>query len=184
MTYQPDFDHEEDIVLSELVTPDMANHHGTLFGGDLLALIDKAAYVAAARHCRKSCVTASIDQVNFLEPVPIGELVVLHARVVFTGKSSMTVEVLTTAEDLEDGTVRTVNTSYATLVALEDGHPAAVPQIKCTSPEHRRSCLRAAMRRRVALEHRSTIRGISKLIETLSDEEVAQRLNNEHFTPS
>lgn len=175
---------DEDIVVSELVTPDMANHHGTLFGGDLLALIDKAAYVAAARHCRKACVTASIDQVNFLEPVPIGELVVLHARVVLTGHSSMTVEVITTAEELASGTIRTVNTSYATLVALQDGKPAPVPAVNCMSPEHRRSCLRAAMRRKTALEHRAAIRKISRMIETMSDEEVSARLAGENFSLS
>src|SRR5277367_1177501 len=87
----------------ELIFPEQANHYGTLFGGNALSLMGKAAFVAATRHARCSVVMATSDKVQFHEPVRVGELVELTARVERVGRSSMTVAVEVMAETLVTG---------------------------------------------------------------------------------
>ena len=77
--------------LIEMVFPEQTNHYGTLFGGQALALMDKAAFVVASRYARRNVVTASSEKVDFHVPVRQGQLVELHPRVVATGRTSMTV---------------------------------------------------------------------------------------------
>jgi len=86
----------------EMVFPDHTNHLGTLFGGQALAWMDKAAFIAASRYSRRSVVTARSEQVDFRVPVRQGQLVEVIARVVQVGRSSMQVEVELFAEDLLD----------------------------------------------------------------------------------
>ncbi len=87
----------------EMVFPDHTNHLGTLFGGQALAWMDKAAFIAASRYSRRSVVTARSEQVDFRMPVRQGQLVEVIARVAEVGRSSMQVEVELYAEDLLDG---------------------------------------------------------------------------------
>lgn len=75
----------------EIVFPDLANHYGTLFGGNALSLMGKAAFVAATRHARRNVVMATSDKIEFHEPIRVGELIELIARVDRVGRSSMTV---------------------------------------------------------------------------------------------
>src|SRR5215469_16362169 len=77
----------------EMVFPDHTNHYGTLFGGQALALMDKAAFIVASRYARRTVVTASSEKCDFHVPVRQGQLIELHARIVATGRTSMTVEV-------------------------------------------------------------------------------------------
>lgn len=83
----------ETLRLTELVLPLQANHYGTLFGPEALAILGKAAYLAAARFCSQSVVMAGGSKIDLLAPVPVGSLLQLQARVVRVGRSSMTVEV-------------------------------------------------------------------------------------------
>ena len=87
----------------EMVFPGRTNHYGTLFGGQALALMDKAAFIAASRFSRRHMVTASSEKVDFSVPVRVGQLVELLARVIGTGRTSMTVEVSLFSEDLLSG---------------------------------------------------------------------------------
>ena len=121
--------------LSELVTPQMANFHGSLFGGALLALVDKAAYVCATRYCGSTCVTAGFDRVAFLQPVCIGELLQVHARVVSTGRTSVTVRIDVDAETIESGNHRRVFSCSVAMVAIREGVPIPVPGLVCESTE-------------------------------------------------
>src|SRR3954451_9050500 len=89
--------------LIEMVFPEQTNHYGTLFGGQALALMDKAAFIAASRYARSTVVTGSSERVAFHGPVRQGHLVELIARVVATGRTSMTVEVDLFAENLLTG---------------------------------------------------------------------------------
>ncbi|HVJ88444.1 MAG TPA: acyl-CoA thioesterase, partial [Labilithrix sp.] len=86
--------------LIEMVFPEQTNHYGTLFGGQALALMDKAAFIVASRYARRTVVTASSERVDFHVPVRQGQLVELVARVVATGNTSLSVEVELFAEDL------------------------------------------------------------------------------------
>ncbi|WP_434387724.1 acyl-CoA thioesterase [Melittangium boletus] len=120
--------------LIEMVFPEQTNHYGTLFGGQALALMDKAAFVVASRYARRNVVTASSEKVDFHVPVRQGQLVELHPRVVATGRTSMTVEVDLFAEDLLTGDRQLGTRGRFVFVALDaHGRPTAVPPLPSSS---------------------------------------------------
>jgi acyl-CoA hydrolase len=120
--------------LLEMVFPDHTNHLGTLFGGQALAWMDKAAFIVASRHARRTVVTARSEEVNFKVPVRKGQLAELVARIVHVGHSSMTVEVELTAEDPLTGDRRVCTTGRFVMVALDsNGTPATVPPLPVIS---------------------------------------------------
>jgi acyl-CoA hydrolase len=112
--------------LLEMVFPDHTNHLGTLFGGQALAWMDKAAFIVASRYARRTVVTARSEEVSFRVPVRKGQLVELVARIVRVGHSSMTVEVEMTAEDPLTGDRRVCTTGRFVMVAL-DSNGVATP---------------------------------------------------------
>jgi acyl-CoA hydrolase len=121
------------------MVPTDANFMGNVFGGQILAEIDRVAYVAATRHCRLNCVTASIDRVDFLAPVHIGDVVEWIAELTYVGKSSMEVAIQVAAEPLQGGPRRRVGEAFVTMVALDSaGRPAPVPPLRPTSEQERR----------------------------------------------
>jgi acyl-CoA hydrolase len=140
---------------SEIMMPGHANNLGHVFGGVVLAMIDKTAAVAAIRHSRSSCVTASIDRVDFREPIHLGDLVVLKASVNYVGRTSMEIGVRVEAEDLETGNRRHTNACYLTFVAVDkNGRPIEVPALMPESPDEIRRHQAAVERRRRRLEER------------------------------
>jgi acyl-CoA hydrolase len=140
---------------SELMMPQHANNLGHVFGGVILSMMDKAAAIAAIRHARLSVVTASIDRVDFREPVRVGDLVVMHASVNYVGRSSMEVGVRVEAEDLLTGNRRHTNSCYLTFVAIDqNGRPVEVPLLMPETPDEERRYEAAKERRRRRLEER------------------------------
>ncbi len=116
--------------LMEMVFPDHTNHLGTLFGGQALAWMDKAAFIVASRYARRTVVTARSEEVNFRVPVRSGQLVELISKVVKVGRSSMTVEVEMTAEDPLSGDRRVCTTGRFVMIALDsNGSPTAIPPL-------------------------------------------------------
>lgn len=116
--------------LQEIVFPDHANHLGTLFGGQALAWMDKAAFIAASRHARRTVVTARSEQVDFRRPIRQGQLVDVEARIVAVGNSSMQVEVELYAEDLLNGERELCTRGRFTMIALDaQGRPTPVPPL-------------------------------------------------------
>lgn len=114
----------------EMVFPEQANHYGTLFGGNALSLMGKAAFVAATRRARCAVVMATSDKVEFHEPVRVGELVELTARVERVGRTSMTVTVDVVAEALISGHRRLAMRGSFEMVAVDGaGKPIPVPPI-------------------------------------------------------
>ncbi len=114
--------------LIEVVFPQQTNHYGTLFGGQALALMDKAAFVVASRYARRMVVTASSEKTDFHVPVRQGQLVELIATVIATGRTSMTVEVVLYAEDLLSGARQLGTRGRFIMVALDaHGRSASVP---------------------------------------------------------
>ncbi len=135
--------------------PQHANNLGHVFGGVVLGLMDKAAAVAAIRHARTSCVTASIDRVDFREAIHVGDLVVLKASVNYVGRTSMEVGVRVDAEDLLTGRRRHTNSCYLTFVAVDaKGRPVQVATLKPESEDEARRHQAAEARRRRRLEER------------------------------
>lgn len=115
----------------EMVFPDRTNHYGTLFGGEALALMDKAAFVVASRFARRTVVTASSEKVDFHVPVRAGQLVELCAEIVGTGRTSMTVEVELFAEDLLSGDRQLATRGRFVMVALDaHGKASSVPALE------------------------------------------------------
>ncbi|SFK40311.1 acyl-CoA thioesterase [Lysobacter sp. cf310] len=114
----------------EIVFPDHTNHLGTLFGGQALAWMDKAAFVAASRYARRTVVTARSEQIDFHTAVPKGALVELIARVVSVGRTSMQVEVEMHCEDLLSGESQLATRGRFTMIALDrEGVPTPVPAL-------------------------------------------------------
>jgi acyl-CoA hydrolase len=140
---------------SEIMMPQHANNLGHVFGGVVLGLVDKVAAVSAYRHARLNCVTASIDRVDFREPVFVGDLVILKASVNYVGRSSMEVGVRVESENLLTGRRRHTNSCYLTFVAVDrDGRPVEIPDLKPETTEEQRRNTAASERRRRRLEER------------------------------
>jgi acyl-CoA hydrolase len=141
---------------SQIMMPQHANVLGHVFGGVILAMMDTTAAVAAMRHARTSCVTVSIDRVDFREPIQIGELVVMKASVNFVGNTSMEVGVRVETEHLLTGNRRHTNSCYMTFVAVDaDGRPMRVPPLIAETPDEQRRNAAARERRRRRLEERT-----------------------------
>lgn len=140
---------------SELIMPQDANILGHAFGGAIMAMVDKAAAVAAFRHARTACVTASIDRVDFREPIHVGDLVTCKASVNFVGNTSMEIGVRVEAEDMINGTRRHTNTCYLTFVAIDrNGRPVPIAKVQPETEEQERRYDAAQARRRRRLEER------------------------------
>lgn len=117
-----------EVKLFEMVFPGQTNHYGTLFGGAALALMDKAAFVAASRYARRAVVTASSERIDFHVPVRSGQLIELTAKLTSVGKTSMVVEVEVIAEDLLSGDRQLATRGKFVMVALDaHGRPSRVP---------------------------------------------------------
>ncbi len=140
-------------VMSELMMPHMANNHGNVFGGVILSLVDRVGAVAATRHARQPCVTLSMDRVEFLEPIHLGELVTAKASVNFVGRTSMEVGVRVEAENMITGQRRHTNSCHVTYVAIDDnGRPVPVAKVTPESDAEMRRYERAEARRTRRLE--------------------------------
>ncbi|MBR2120981.1 MAG: acyl-CoA thioesterase [Pseudomonadota bacterium] len=121
----------------EMVFPGLSNHYGTLFGGDALKLMGKAAFVAAARHARCNVVMATSDKIEFHQPIPVGELIEIVARVAREGRSSMTVSVEMFRENLASGQRDVVTRGSFEMVAVnEHGSPVAIAQNTTLNLKH------------------------------------------------
>ena len=149
--------HESQHETSELMMPEHANIMGHVFGGVILSIMDKAAAIAAFRHSRASVVTASIDRVDFREPVHPGDLVLMKASVNYAGRTSMEVGVRVEAEELITGRRRHTNSCYLTFVAVDrNGRPIEVPEVQPETEDEKRRFAAAIERRRRRLEERQS----------------------------
>ena len=119
--------------------PSDANPAGNVFGGEILKQIDLIAGLVSQRHARVNTVTASIDRVNFLKPVFVGNALILNARLNYVHHSSMEIEVKVEAEDLMTGKRTLTNTAYVTSVALgSDGKTTEVPPLRLETEEDKK----------------------------------------------
>jgi acyl-CoA hydrolase len=130
--------------ITTFVMPHMQNVRGDLFGGELMALVDQAAAVAAIRHAGGPAVTASIERVDFRERIPVGALVSCVATVDYVGNSSMDITVEVYAERVSSGEKRHTHTAHVVFVALDDeGKPKRVPRLQPETEEERARYARA-----------------------------------------
>lgn len=116
--------------ITELMIPSYANFGGKIHGGILLSLMDKVAYACASKHAGTYCVTVTVDRVEFLQPVEVGELVSLHASVNYVGRTSLIVGIRVEALDVKVGMIKHTNSSFFTMVAKgDDDKPFEVPEL-------------------------------------------------------
>ncbi|WP_297868623.1 acyl-CoA thioesterase [uncultured Flavobacterium sp.] len=118
------------ITLSELMLPSHSNFSGKIHGGYLLKLMDQIAFACASKYSSCYCVTASVDTVDFLNPVDVGELVTLKASVNYVGNTSIVVGIRVTSEHIQTGIKKHCNSSYFTMVAKDEkGQNVQVPKL-------------------------------------------------------
>jgi acyl-CoA hydrolase len=144
---------ESAIVMARTMQPLDANVWGNVHGGAIMRMVDEAGGAVAQRHSRRVCVTVAMDSMIFKEPVYIGDLLTIRARLTYVGSTSMEVEAHLEAENLRSGAVRNAGMCHIIYVALDDnGLPTAVPPLRLTTPEeearHRAAEERRAQRRR------------------------------------
>jgi acyl-CoA hydrolase len=115
---------------TDIVLPNQTNNFKTMFGGEVMAMMDKAASIAALRFCRKPVVTASSERIDFRTPIQAGEIIEAIARVIYVGRTSMITRVHIYAEHPLIGDRRVCTTGYFSMVAVDaQGQPVAVPQL-------------------------------------------------------
>ncbi|OHX15014.1 acyl-CoA thioesterase [Chromobacterium sphagni] len=143
---------QRELVMSVLMTPDMANFSGNVHGGVLLKLLDQVAYACASRYAGRYVVTLSVDQVLFKQAIHVGELVTFFASVNHVGRTSMEVGIKVVAENIQQRSQRHTNSCYFTMVAFEDGKAVVVPPLALDTPDQQRRFRGAEMRKQLRIE--------------------------------
>lgn len=149
------------VVMTELVLPNDTNYLGNLLGGRLMHWVDIAAALSAQRHSSKVCVTASVDEISFNEPIKLGHVV--HIRSVLTRafRTSMEVYVEVWREDPLHGTRTRTSEAYLTFVAIDQyGKPLPAPPLEPVTDEEKRRFEEAAIRRENRLRARETMKAL------------------------
>ena len=141
------------VQMEQLVLPNDANALNTLFGGRLLQWIDAAGAMAATKHSRREVVTVAVDSVDFREPIKVGNMVKLIAKVTWTGRTSMEVKIDIFKETPYSGEIIKTNQAFMTFVALDgSGKPAEVPVLLAETEEEIFDNLQAKERRKLRLK--------------------------------
>lgn len=147
---------ESRVSITELMLPAHSNFGGKVHGGYILNLMDQIAFACASKHSRSYCVTASVNKVDFLNPIEVGELVTLKAAVNYTGRTSMVIGVRVESENITTGKKKHCNSSYFTMVAKDiDGKSKPVPGLIIDDAQGVRRYARS-MQRKSEASSRST----------------------------
>jgi len=145
------------VEMTELVLPNDTNLLGNLLGGRLMHWIDIAGAMAASRHCNRIVATVAVDSLDFRHPARMGELVILKAKLTWTGRTSMEVLVKVYAENIKNGNIIMTNKAYLTYVALDDEcKPTPVPPLIPETEEEKKEFEEAKLRRAERLRRRSS----------------------------
>ncbi|MCP4682974.1 MAG: acyl-CoA thioesterase [Desulfobacterales bacterium] len=146
---------DSNITMSHVMMPTDANPSGNIHGGSVMKYIDNIAGAVAIRHTRSNAVTASIDRLDFHNPVYIGNILTLKASLNLVGSTSMEVGVHVESEDPYSGKVKHTASAYLTMVALDkNGKPKEVPGLILETDEEKRRNSEAKARRKVRLEEK------------------------------
>ncbi len=141
------------LTMTILMTPDMANFSGNVHGGTLLKYLDEVAYACASRYAGTYVVTLSVDQVMFLQPIHVGELVTFLASVNYTGRTSMEVGIKVITENIREKLVRHTNSCFFNMVAVDEtGKAVAVPTLKPETDDQVRRFANGQERRTIRAE--------------------------------
>jgi uncharacterized protein (TIGR00369 family) len=135
---------DSEVILTELMLPSHSNFSGKIHGGFILSLMDKAAFASASKFSGQYCVTASVNRVDFLNAIEVGELVTLRAKVNYVGHSSMVVGIRVESQNIRTSEIKHCNSSYFSMVALdENGKGIQVPGLIISNLNDMRRFLRS-----------------------------------------
>ncbi len=144
MVTQTNLKKADELVMVEMVFPNTTNHYGTLFGGKVLDLMDRAAFLAATRFTEKTIVTASMERIDFFCPIKSGHLIELKAKVIYTGKTSLTVKVDLYAENPLKSYREQASRGFFHMVAIgEHGKPTLIDGVLIETDEEKRDWQKA-----------------------------------------
>ena len=147
---------ESHVSITQLMLPSHSNFSGKVHGGHILNLMDQIAFACASKHSQHYCVTASVNKVDFLNPIEVGELITLRASVNYTGNTSMVVGVRVESENITTGKRKHCNSSYFTMVAKdEQGNNVPIPGLIIESEQGIRRFSRSIRRKEQAMKRRS-----------------------------
>lgn len=150
---------ESQVAITELMLPSHSNFSGKVHGGHILNLMDQIAFACASKHSQHYCVTASVNKVDFLNPIEVGELITLKASVNYTGRTSMVVGVRVESENITSGKKKHCNSSYFTMVAKDnDGNNVSIPGLIIEDKQGIRRFTRSMRRKEQATKRRSTFK--------------------------
>jgi uncharacterized protein (TIGR00369 family) len=153
---------ESQLVMTQLMLPSYSNFRGYIHGGYVLSLMDQVAFACSSKHSGHFCVTASVNKVDFLTPIEVGELLTLKASINYTGRTSMVVGLRVESENIKTGVIKHCNSSYFTMVAKDDsGKSVPVPGLILNSEESVRRFVRSISRQNQA-KQRSEIFNVSE----------------------
>ena len=165
-------------IMTELMIPTYANFGGKVHGGTILSLMDRIAYVCSSKHAGTYCVTVSVDTVDFLSPVEVGNLVSLYASVNYVGHSSLIIGIKAVAEDLKDYKVSHTNRSYFTMVAVDETmHPTPVPGLILESDDDVRRFIKSKIRKDFKHQKRQELEEMIARIEKKKDRSLLEGEN-------
>ena len=152
---------DSEVLFSQLMLPSNSNFSGKIHGGYILSLMDQIAFACASKHSGNYSVTASVNTVDFLNPIEVGELVTLRASINYTGKSSMVVGIRVDSENIRTGEKKHCNSSYFTMVAKNDkGESVPVPGIILENDDDIRRFLTSIKRQELKSAKISELKGI------------------------
>jgi len=135
---------DSEVILTELMLPSHSNFRGKIHGGFILSLMDKAAFASASKFSGQYCVTASVNRVDFLNAIEVGELVTLRAKVNYVGHSSVVVGIRVESQNIRTGIIKHCNSSYFSMVAKDDeGNGVQVPGLIISNYDDLRRFLRS-----------------------------------------
>jgi len=157
---------DSQILISELMLPSYTNFGGKIHGGYILGLMDQIAFACASKHSGSYCVTASVDKVNFLNPIEVGELVTMKASINYVGKSSMIVGIRVESENIRTGTKKHCNSSYFTMVAKdESGNTVEVPGLELKTKMDAKRFIKAIKRKKTEAKKQEELNTIYKNVD-------------------
>ena len=165
---------DSEVVLSQLMLPSHSNFDGKIHGGFLLNLMDQIAFASASKFSGSYCVTASVDRVDFLNPIEVGELVTLKSSINYVGNSSMVIGIRVEAQNIQTGVVKHCNSSYFTMVAKKEGFLVKVPRLILKNEEEIRRFYNSINR----IQFRKTRENIEVKTDYLSDKSIQFLVEN------
>jgi uncharacterized protein (TIGR00369 family) len=168
---------ESQVSITELMLPSHSNFSGKVHGGHILNLMDQIAFACASKHSQHYCVTASVNKVDFLNPIEVGELITLKASVNYTGNTSMVVGVRVESENITTGKIKHCNSSYFTMVAKDgSGKNVIIPGLIIKNEQGIRRFTRSMRRKEEAIKRIAKFRAskfkVREHLELLKSENV------------